>query len=438
VLKVRFALCPLFFFFWGATFCFAASDDIEWYISNGAGMMLEKAFPLRALRSKNALSMQTISEAELPAELRKYYAPPWKIMCSVLFEDGKRIKSQWVFRDETDTALFVASIGDNGAGFIEWYNDQGYIIEEQRLDSDGAGFFISYTYKDNMLLKAESHIVEAIPPDPETTEESPTTPQPPLQLPIQEDEEIAQSLLAQDQVGLGDEEPLPPVPKVAAPKALELARNPQGPATIPEFFVARTGREGGPLWTDTYRYTRTASLRSVERVFHVKENNAQAENSHQLIRFPRSLPKDIKEDETNGMTQPSGSTFLSDVLRDNPAKAVYKTDNKHRVITETRIDENGEIIGEVNNLWKDDRLTSVTWTAKGEDMKIEYRYNKAGDRIGEEDFRNGILERSVQLQEDGKEIENLYIDGQVILSAIWEDGRKISEERFPIKNQVKN
>jgi hypothetical protein len=167
VLKVRVALCPFFFFVWGAFFCFAASDDIEWYISNGAGMMLEKAFQLRALRSKNALSMQAISESELPAELRKYYMSPWKIMRSVLFEDGKRVKSQWVFRDETDIALFVASIGDDGAGFIEWYNEQGYIIEEQRLDSDGAGYFVSYTYKDNVLLKAESHIVEAVPPDPE-------------------------------------------------------------------------------------------------------------------------------------------------------------------------------------------------------------------------------------------------------------------------------
>ncbi|GMO52532.1 MAG: hypothetical protein Ta2G_10520 [Termitinemataceae bacterium] len=220
MLKKRLALYPFIFFVWGSSLCFAASNDAVWYIANGAGMILEKAFPLRALRSKNALSMQVISETDLPVELRKYYISPWKIMRSVFYDDGKRIKSQWVFRDESDLALFVASIGNDGAGFIEWYNEQGYIIEEQRLDSDGSGYFISYTYKDNVLLKAESHSVEAIPSEPaeklpvETKTEAPAAAMLPKPQEEAESEEIAQELLMGNSAAVQKE----PVNQTAAAK----------------------------------------------------------------------------------------------------------------------------------------------------------------------------------------------------------------------------
>ncbi|GMO52535.1 MAG: hypothetical protein Ta2G_10530 [Termitinemataceae bacterium] len=191
------------------------------------------------------------------------------------------------------------------------------------------------------------------------------------------------------------------------------------------------------MWTDTYKYTRTASLRSIERVFHVKENDPETKNIRQTIRFPRLVPKELQEDETNVSTITADSSFLSDIFRNVPAKSVYKTDAKRRVITETRMDGEGGIIGEINNLWNNDRLSVVTWRGKDEERTVEYRYNKAGDRIGEVNYRNGVLERTVELIEGGKELEKLYINNQVILSAIWENGRKLSEERYPIK-QVRN
>jgi hypothetical protein len=159
IFLVCFLLAGIFF----SGFLYAAIGEVEWYISNPAGMALERAMPLRALREKNALAVRESPPEELPVEIRKYYSAPWRVSCSVLYEDGKRVKTQWVFRDQMQTALFVAALSDDGSGFIEWYDDQGLLVEEQRLDADGSGYFISYSYRDNILLKVEGHIVEAVP-----------------------------------------------------------------------------------------------------------------------------------------------------------------------------------------------------------------------------------------------------------------------------------
>ncbi|MDR2803780.1 MAG: hypothetical protein LBB22_05785, partial [Treponema sp.] len=136
---ISFLFADIFF----ADSLFAAAGEVEWYISNPAGMALERAMPLRALREKNALAVREVKPEDVPGEIRKYYSEPWRISCSILYEDGKRVKTQWVFRDQMQVALFVAAISDNGAGFIEWYDDQGLLVEEQRLDADGSGYFIS-------------------------------------------------------------------------------------------------------------------------------------------------------------------------------------------------------------------------------------------------------------------------------------------------------
>ncbi|GMO47458.1 MAG: hypothetical protein Ta2B_29540 [Termitinemataceae bacterium] len=470
-------------------------DDTVWYVSNAAGMPMEKAFPLRALRSKNGLAVKNISEASLPSELRKYYLAPWKITQSILYEDGQRVKTQWVFRDEISVTLFVASISNDGSGFIEWYNDKGLIVEEQRLDEDGGGFFISYTYKDNTLLKAEAHLVSPIEKPPEIVpEEDAGKKDLDTKTSVQtKDESIADTNLENEIVTITDivrtvnddidtdldieggsvEEiddiiarqlaqgaadfakeqniKLPvsasdkpseaekaiidaaerTVPKI---KVSQLAQNPQGPAAIPDFFVARTGRESGIIWTDSYRYTRTASLRLIERKFHPAKPD-DAVQVKQTVKFPRTIPEQIrKEEETEGTSQPIDASFLEDVLLSIPAKIIYKTDSRKRVLTETRIDENGDIIGEVIYTWKGDKLAAVEWRATGDERRVDYTYNSRGERVSEKDYRNGVLERSVVMI-NGQEIESLYKEEKEILRAVWEEGRKISEKRFAVRNK---
>jgi hypothetical protein len=420
-----------------ASALYAAAGDAEWYISNPAGMALERTVQLRALREKNALAVREVAPEDLPHEIRKYYSKPWRITCSILYEDGKRIRTQWVFRDSSKAALFAAAISDNGSGFIEWYDDHGFLVEEQRLDADGSGYFVAYTYKDGYLLKAEGRAVSAVPSQTDSPVDASG-----LEdilpgeagdidiggiiegiLPPDENYAEAEELLLSDDVQAeiaaltgGSGPPAPPVRGAA-----EMARNPDGPAPIPEFFVAVTGRESGPVWTDFYRYTRSKNLRAIERVFHSKDKQAE------LIRFPRFVENG--QTDINFVEIPSNSVsiFLMDVANSAPEKIDYTFDSKRRVVTATYRDSENAVIGELKNTWMGDHLTSVNWTAPGDERQVVYVYDNAGRLIKEENYRGGVMERGVEFDGD-REIETLYKDGKGILRVIWVDGRQVSEE----------
>ncbi|MDR0410301.1 MAG: hypothetical protein LBH18_07920 [Spirochaetaceae bacterium] len=407
---------------------YAAAADVEWYISNSAGMALERVMPLRALRERNALAVREVKPEDVPREIRKYYSAPWRITCSILYEDGKRIRTQWVFRDQMQMALFVAAISDDGAGFIEWYDDQGLLVEEQRLDADGSGYFISYSYTDNILLKAEANFVEAVPQE-SPPEEAPLPDEleeiiPGIMTVPEEDElpliesDMTEFPIDENDENIADINP----PEIPVPSAAEAARNPEGPAPIPESFVAITGRESGPVWTDFYRYTRSKALRSIERVFHSQSSQSE------LIRFPRFVEEGPSDLNFVSPPVPRVSIFLPDMMSMETVKIDYTFDNKRRVLTETYRNEEDAVIGELKNVWENDHLAAISWITPDEERRVIYQYDEAGEMLREENYLNGTLERSVT-REGEREIETLYKDNKEILRAIWVDGRKVSEER---------
>ncbi|GHV20639.1 hypothetical protein FACS189494_04840 [Spirochaetia bacterium] len=396
---------------------FGATGDTRWFIANPAGMALEESFQIRALRAKNALQITDILPENIPQEIRKYYSEPWTITRSILYENGKRVKTQWVFSDEEGISLFVAVIGNDGSGFIEWYNEKGYIVEEQRLDADGSGFFISYEYKDSFLIRSLARHVEAVPQEGEIAA-------PDTSLSEEKINAALKSALPDETPAAGIAPP-PRAPETPGVKVADMVRNPEGAAAIQDFFVAVTGREGGILWTDSYKYSRSASLRAIERVFNDKEA------AKELVRFPRFMFEAKNNDKFVTNSGGSASPFINDVVSVVPSKITYTTDNKHRILTETHRNEDGEIVGELTNLWNNDRLTQVTWRSKDEERRIVYVYTASGECISEYDYRNNVLERVVTI-EGADETEELYKDGKVVLRAQWEDGRKISEERVTI------
>jgi YD repeat-containing protein len=108
-------------------------------------------------------------------------------------------------------------------------------------------------------------------------------------------------------------------------------------------------------------------------------------------------------------------------------RILYNTDSRGRVLSEVRRDENDKLIGEIINTWSGDRLVSVVWKSEDEERIVEYEYDAAGDRVVERNLRNGVLERTVR-REGEQEIEELYLNGELALRAVWAEGRKISEE----------
>jgi antitoxin component YwqK of YwqJK toxin-antitoxin module len=91
-------------------------------------------------------------------------------------------------------------------------------------------------------------------------------------------------------------------------------------------------------------------------------------------------------------------------------------------------DGDGAVIGELRNTWSGDRLMSVLWKSETDERLIEYEYDSGNNRIAERNYKQGVLERSV-VSKDGKETEEIFMNGKLILRVLWENGRKLSEER---------
>jgi hypothetical protein len=192
----------------------------------------------------------------------------------------------------------------------------------------------------------------------------------------------------------------------------------RGAAPVRAETLEREGGEERRLYTDRYRYRRSGSLRTVERRYH---------NGGAPVRlsFRGGFPE---TDESFVKPAGYGTEMLENIHLGEGYQAVYSFDERGRIVSETYYDKEGGLLGVLNNVWSGDRLDSVSW--KGDEERLtEYEYDAEGNRTIERNYRDGVFERTVE--RDGKnEKEELYMDGKLILRALWENGRKVSEERI--------
>ena len=386
----------------------AARDaaPVDWYRSNAAGMILE-GIPSRiaALRNPYSLSVEFMAARDLPEPLQAYYRSSYRIELHTLYEEGEESRRQWIFRNEQGKTMLVSSLTSipvtepdeagepNPAseeqpaeqpaeaapekprftGFIEIYdflNGSSLLIEEHHLAEEGTDTISTYFYRQQLLVRAETRLKTPAPIEEEKEEED-------------EDE-----------------------------------------------FPGTLGEKIELVLSDYYRYSRSHALRAVERVYH----QDAIDTGLTRLSFPHLGLQAAVGEQTKVFVSPStayGSEFMEDLsgeVAHAGDRAVYTTDERGRIVTEILQDEAGTILRETYNTWNRDRLTSVDWKAGEEERRIEYTYDEAGDRILERNYLNGVLERLVR-RDKGQEIEELYMNGSLVLRAIWEDGRKISEER---------
>jgi hypothetical protein len=364
-------------------------------------MALEKALSrYAALRQPYCLLVEEPPSNVLPELLVPYYLESWDIERRVLYRDGEESRSQWIFRDKRGVSRLVAAFtvpqedegGDteDAAGDTE---DAGGDTEDAGGDTEDAGGDTGGTgtapygfielYGENGLIAAERQLSE-------------------------EGEEL-----------------------VVEYRYNPVTHSDTAAEGIRELMVRSDTRrkyfdgEGLETWedvcTDYYRYTRNISLRSIERVYHQNAETAR-------LSFPRRSLDSTAEENFVAPALAYGSQFLEDIQADTPYRVVYTTDDRGRILGETRLDKEGNVIGELRNVWSDNRIARIIWKAGEEERITEYEYNVDGDRVRERNFNNGILERVVYINGD-REDEELYMNGEVILRARWERGRKIHEER---------
>jgi hypothetical protein len=384
-----------------------------WYLSNGAGMALERAWSrLAALRNPYCLLVEERPPREIPELLSSSYRESWIVELRTLFKDGEESRRQWIFRDggglprvvavfqippvevqeevqeearEEEPPAEIADSADgadstdstDGAddaagdpppvktptGFIELYGENGLISLDRQLFEEGDELITGYTY--NRVSRENS------------------------------------------------------------PPGRELLIR----ADTWREFLDGEGQEGREdICTDYYRYTRNLSLRSIERVYYREVPEEEEKESRTTLRFPR---RSLDSADEEGFVSPAlayGSQFLNDIYSDGASRVIYTTDERGRILEEIRQDEDGTVSTEIQNIWSGNRLSRVI-VRTGEDERItEYEYNDDGDRIKEQNYYNGILERVVYFRGD-LEDEELYMNGELILRSQWEGGRKLREER---------
>jgi hypothetical protein len=387
--RLRLAAFPVFLLLIFSPFPSWGQKKSEWYLSNAGGMAVEKAASrLAALRSPYCLLVEEGSFRDVPDLLRPYYRAPWIVELRVLYKEGKESRRQWLFRNGTVNrlvAVFTRTAGEGGdeegagegaaAAGGESAGETGGETGGGEAGKEAPPLGFIEIYGERGLIVRERQFLE--------------------------DGEMTIDYAYRN---AGGREVL-----IRADARRRPLESPEG--------------EGEPLYTDYYRYTRSYSLRRIERVFPEGGEKAAA-----LVRFPR---RSLDSEKETGFVSPVsvyGSRFLEDLQADSLQQISYTTDDRGRILTETWKDGEGNITGELRNTWSGGRLSRIEWSAGGERRAAEYDYNDEGDRFEERNYRSGVLERIVRIQGDREE-EELYMNGEPILRALWEGGKKIREEQ---------
>jgi len=364
----------------------------RWYRSNSSGMTLE-FIPSRlvAMRNEYSLSVEIVHRDELPEILLPYHDDSHTIELRTLFRADNEPRRQWIFRDSRDLAMVVASGSacffggesseeEGPTGFIEIMNSDGAVVIERVFEEDLSQWEFRFFYDRNILISAETWFKRA--------------PVPPAAL---------------YSAGYYSYE----YPDMAYN---DTAYNAEQPVVSPPAFVL--------LHTDFYRYSRSGALRAIDRIFH-----GELEEELDRLVFPRIAPLISPAREPGALPVFYIPEFILGAMNIEGARVSYTIDNRGRILSEVWRDEYDNILGEFLNTWYGDRLKSVLWRTDYDERLVEYEYDDNGNRIVERNFRRGVLERSVASL-DGIDIEDIFMNGRLVLRAIWEDGLKISEERI--------
>jgi hypothetical protein len=423
----------------------------RWFRSNSGGMPLEEMqSKLAAMRGQYALVIDFKNSYDLPEHLLPYYDERYFIEARTLYKGGNENRTQWIFRDENYGVRLIAVLFEASAAAQE---------AAQETAQNAA---------QNAAQDTDDEKIEDVPVEENTAGETA----------VIQNVEAVNIEIAGDIEDSETETKVPPVIWNGPASGFieiydekyhitaEYRYTDKGERSKIEYFYnndiktsARTmlwdDKEGDYIQTHTdyYRYNRSAFLRAVERVFmrdqqitssdNVVTSNEVADNvvkdnvvKNNVVKvsFPHNILAAAKNDSFMGEKFNSYPDFFDDLFVLKNSKLIFTTDERGRVLDQTLIsdDEEKKVIWKIENTWSGDRIVKITKTEGKTVLLTEYVYNKDGDRVLERNIKNGILERVVR-SEGKTDIEELYLNNKVVLQAVWEDGRKISESRV-IKN----
>jgi len=374
-----------------------SGSNVYWFRSNAGGLTIEEVpSQFAALRNEYAIAVGFPHQDELPEYLLPFFdKEEHHIEIRMLYKKGEQIRTQWLFRDKRGTTRLNAVILEPAESDVqEEIQIEETDIEETDISDDeekiveavaaGAGDkkvvskkqktgFIE-TYDEKSFLTCDYRFFED-------------------GIVSKTDYVFKNNILISSKVSLKE----------------------------------NNSGEYSETYNDFYRYNRSLSLRAIERIFY-KDSPISAAVAPVLVSFPRHSEDAAKNGIYIGERHNSYPEFFGDVLIHADSKIVFDTDERGRILNQTLYDNKGNVVWIIRNKWHNNRIVSTSKTQGDTVLLAEYSYNSSGNRILERNLKNGVLERIVRT-ENKTDIEELYFNNVLVLRAVWEDGRKISEVR---------
>ena len=439
-------------------------NPIRWFRSNSGGMALEElGSRFIALRADYALAIDFTEEDVLPDELLSFFEEEYYIEVRMLYEKGIQKRTQWIFREFDGNVRLVAVFAEPASEElnitdVEEIREETVISEisaqvsietieeaiEASLEASGDVSVekIDDASTEEAIETAVNEMIETITQE-ETIE---TTTQIPIRvssgIPAETPAEVhagdrnigsaktryiigfvemydRNSLLTTEYAFFND----------GSRQKIDYTLTDNILTSISVAVAENKSAEDYHLFfIDSFFYNRSMFLRSVERNFY-QEGTLSLSDEPLRVALPISAKEAAMSAafiETRHNTLPD--YFGASIININ-YKIVYTTDIRGRILLQTLYDEEDNVIWVITNTWENDRIISSS-KEEGETVLLtEYEYDSGGNKILERNYRDGVLERLVRT-DDKTEIEELYLNNVVVLRAVWEDGRKISENRI--------
>jgi uncharacterized protein YrzB (UPF0473 family) len=371
----------------------------RWFRSNAGGMALEETQSrFWALRNQYALAINYVSKEELPEYLFSYFNEKYNVEVRILYKKGEQIRAQWILRDEKGNTRLNAVFLEPE---LEPETEKEYVLTEETTGKieDEEKEIESLAFEEDEEPEEETEIV--------------------INKNVKKRRgfiEIFNENLFLTSEYRFFEDGRTEKTEYAVKNALLLSA---------EYLLSDNNEDDfKTIYIDYYRYNRSLSLRNIERIF----QRDGILDDPVTIAFPRRVMDSVKKDAFTGERLNIYPDFFETDFISAGSKMIFDTDDRGRILCQTLYDYEDKVIWTIKNTWKDNRIVITSKTEDDTVLTAEFAYNSNGDRVLERNFRNGVLERVVSAEGD-TEIEELYMNNAVVLRAVWEDGRKISETR---------
>jgi len=378
----------------------------RWFRSNSGGMPLEEMQSrFTALRSQYALAINYVSNEELPEYLIPYSDEKYKVEVRILYKKGEQIRTQWILRDEKGNTRL-------NAVFIE--PEQEPEIKQEVVSEEVMELIIAEEKEIvDLALEAEESKEEL------NKEEPKEEAKPVIKKNIKTRkgfiEIYNENLFLKSEFKFFEDGRIEKTEYTLKDNFLVTA----------EYFMSNNTENDFKLfYIDHYRYNRSYYLRGIERIFH----KGGVLDEPVLVAFPKRIMDSIEKDVFIGEKINVYPEYFKDEYVSEGFTIIFDTDERGRILGQTLYDDEDNVIWTIKNTWKGNRIVKTLKTEGDTVLSAEFVYNSEGDKVLERDFKDGVLERVI-ITEGKTEIEELYMNDIVVLRAVWEDGRKISEIR---------